>query len=82
MGEKIINQTRLLPRDVHMESGGVNMIEVRNTLNKFLRDGNKKKITSPSRGDLVFDFYTGTPGIVLESYEIGTSNVLWSNRLE
>jgi hypothetical protein len=33
-------------------------------------------------GDLVFDFYTGTPGIVLESYEIGTCKVLWSNRLE
>jgi hypothetical protein len=55
------------------------MSEIREEFNEKLLDHNKIPVPSPQPGDLVFDYYTGSPGLVLENLTTNTSKVLWSD---
>jgi len=51
--------------------------EIREEFNENLLDHNKVPIPSPQPGDMVFSYYTGSPGLVLENLEKNKSKVLW-----
>ena len=54
------------------------MSEIREEFNQNLLDHNKVPIPSPQPGDMVFSYYNGSPGLVLENLEKNKSKVLWS----
>jgi len=51
--------------------------EIREEFNENLLDHNKVPIPSPQPGDMVFSYYTGSPGLVLENLKKNKSKVLW-----
>ena len=53
------------------------MSEIREEFDENLLDHNKVPIPSPQPGDMVFSYYTGSPGLVLENLKKNKSKVLW-----
>ena len=56
------------------------MSEIREEFNENLLDHNKVPIPSPQPGDMVFAYFTGVTGVVIEKIEENKSRVLWNGR--
>ena len=56
------------------------MNEIREEFNENLLDHNRNPVPSPQPGDMVFAYFTGVTGVVIEKIEENKSRVLWNAR--
>ena len=54
------------------------MSEIREEFNENLLDHNRNPVPSPQPGDIVFSYFTGVTGVVIEKIEENKSRVLWN----